>query len=724
MRDKTVSNPPIRFLIYPAQGEVREHVRAEFFGRVLSQRVGRPVVVELARTYEAIEQELAADRVDMVWATAEQCNAFEPKARAVLRAVRAGRSHYHAALICRAREPLSLQGLQGARAAWVAPMSTGGHLLAIRHLEAQGLAPSEVLAEQRFVGSYRNAVLAVLEGTADLTSLYTPHPDEYAVRALLAERVGGAERQLTAFAFTEPTLSDGLILTSRMPEEASAAIITALTSLTHEGGGLDSMLGMFDIEGFTLTSSVRSQRLRPTPSARTEFLAAELDGDGRCRRLWSSTGMAFGQDVRGQEGRTLEEALPPEASAILGSLVRAARHNGVVGRVECRLEVGGETRLYAAEATPRGAPPGEPSPCTALLVRDITEQQHLELELYRLASFPLLHPEPMLELSPAGALVYANPAANHAFPDLQVLGTGHPLVETTLEWVRRGKPGESLPLVHLGGRYWELMASVLPETRTLRLFVKDVTARKQIEARLLHSDRMAALGSLASRVGHEMNNPLAFMMANLSFAREEISRLREALRAGQTPSRLEDLDEVVDALGESLEGGERLKTIIQDLRILAREPPTHRARVDLHPVLEDALKLLRNELRHRARLEKDFQPVPTVEADEARLGQVFLNLMLNAVQAMSEQDAQRNVLRVSTRTGPGGEAIVEVQDTGAGMTPEVLSRLFEPFFTTRSNSAGMGLSVCHAIVTSLGGTLRAESELGTGTLFTVTLPTT
>ncbi|MDC0708245.1 PhnD/SsuA/transferrin family substrate-binding protein [Stigmatella sp. ncwal1] len=724
MRDKNVSSPPIRFLIYPAQGEVREHVRAEFFGRALSQRVGRPIVVEMARTYEAIEQELAADRVDIVWATAEQCNAFESKARAILRAVRAGRYHYHAALICRAQEPLTLKQLQGTRAAWVAPMSTGGHLLAIRHLEAQGLIPAEVFAEQRFVGSYRNALLAVAEGTSDMASLFTTHPDEYTVRARLAERVGVAARQLTAFAFTEPTLADGLILTSRLSEEDCAAIVSALTTMTQDGSGLDPLLGSFNIEGFALATSSRSPAQPFSPIQRTEFLAAEVDAEERCSKLWSFTGLAFGQEVSGREGLSLEEALPPEASALLGALVRATRHSGVGGRVEYRLESGGESRLYAAEAAPRGARSGGTSPRTTLLVRDITEQQALEVDLYRLASFPLLHPEPMMELSLNGALHYANPAASHAFPDLQALGASHPLVETTLEWVRRGKPGESPPLVHLAGRYWELMVSVLQETGTLRLFVKDVTSRKQIEARLLHADRMAALGSLASRVGHEMNNPLAFLMANLSFAREEISRLRESLRSDPVPTRLEDLNEVMDALGESLDGAERLKTIIQDLRTLAREPPTHRARVDLHPVLEDALKLVRNELRHRGRLEKDFQPVPTVEADEARLGQVFLNLMINAVQAMSEQDAQRNVLRVSTRTGPAGEAIVEVQDTGAGMTPEVLSRLFEPFFTTRSNSAGMGLSVSHAIVTSLGGTLRAESELGTGTLFTVTLPAT
>jgi signal transduction histidine kinase len=144
--------------------------------------------------------------------------------------------------------------------------------------------------------------------------------------------------------------------------------------------------------------------------------------------------------------------------------------------------------------------------------------------------------------------------------------------------------------------------------------------------------------------------------------------------------------------------------------------------VDVRHVLEDSLALVQNELRHRARLERDFQQVPLVDADEAKLGQVFLNLMLNAVQAMSDRDAARNVLRVATRTTPAGEVLVEVDDTGEGMKPEVLAHIFEPFFSTRPGSMGMGLSVCHAIVTSLGGTLRVESQPGVGTRATVTLP--
>ncbi|WNG41130.1 PhnD/SsuA/transferrin family substrate-binding protein [Archangium violaceum] len=718
----TTPAAPIRFLLSPSLGEVKEHVRAEFFSRALTQRLGRSVVVELAPSYEALEREVEEGRVDLAWATAEQCTTFEPQSRAVLRAVRAGRWYYHAALVCRADHPLTLKTLKGTRAAWVAPRSTGGYLLPARHLTQRGLPPAETFAEERYHGTYRKALLALLSGEADVASIYSSHPEENTVRAYLAEHVGADERRLIPFEFTEPTLSDGLILTSRLPEADAATLVSILTTLAGDGAGLEPLLGLFDSEGFVLSSPPSPRRPPPRKVQRAEYLAVELDAQERCLRLWTPTGSAFGRDLRHAEGQSLKAVLGPEAGDALVALARAARISGVGGRVEYRLEVEGETRWYTAEATVRLPTRGPGDTTTALLVRDVTELRALEDELYRMASFPLLHPEPMLELGSNGELRYANPAAHTAIPDLVVRGVAHPLVEAALAWARRGvSSGETPPLVQLGGRYWELTVSPLVDPEGLRVFAKNVTARKQMEAQLFKADRMAALGSLAAAVGHEMGNPLAYMLANLGFAREELGRMKQALRA-QGHELAGDLDDVLEALTESTDGADRLKTIVQDLRMLSRTPPEHREPVEVVPLLENALSLVRGELRHRARLEKDFRPVPLVEGDEARLGQVFVNLLLNAVQAMSELDATRNVLRVATYTGPAGEAVVEVQDTGVGMPPEVLARLFEPFFTTRPASMGLGLSVSHAIVTSLGGSLRAESREGMGTTLTVILP--
>ncbi|MBN1210495.1 MAG: PhnD/SsuA/transferrin family substrate-binding protein [Myxococcaceae bacterium] len=719
-----LSSPPIRFLTYPLLGVVKEHVRAEFFGRALSQRLGRPVLVEQAPSYEFVEEELNAGRVDMALATAEQCDLFVPRARTVLRAVRAGRWYYHAAFICRAGEALTLERLRGKRAAWVAPLNTAGHLLPKRHLASLGLPANELLGSQRFYGTYRQALLAVLSGEADFTSLVTTHTDEYTVRARMAERVGADEHLLKPFAFSGPTLADGLIITHRLPEAEASRLVSAITAMSHDAGDMDLVLAPFDIEGFAPVrgTSVEAPALRT--ARRSEVLALELDAEEVCQRVWSSTGTAFGQRLHDAEGRALTELFPVAATTPLLSLVRSTRHNNVSGRVHFRMEAGGRTRLYGAEASLRPSQPGEERPCVGLLVRDVTDMDALEQDVYRLAAFPLLHPDPMLELGREGHVRYANLPAHNSFPDLLELNTRHPLVLAALAHARRGVSSEAPALVQLGTRYWEVVATPLQDNESLRVFAKDVTARKQMEASLLHENRMGTLGSLAGRVGHHMNNPLAFLMSNLSFAREEIGRLRESLRTGREELTLAEVDEILDALSESQQGAERLKTIVEDLRLLAREPPRYKARVNVHPLLEDTLKLARGELQHRARLEKDLQPVAMVEADEARLGQVFLNLVLNAMQAMPEERAARNVLRVATRTGPAGEVIVEVQDTGTGMSPDVLEGLFEPFFTTRPNakSLGMGLPVSHAIVTSLGGTLRVKSEPGVGTLFTVTLP--
>ncbi|HYI01738.1 PhnD/SsuA/transferrin family substrate-binding protein [Hyalangium sp.] len=716
-------SPPIRFLLYPTNGVVREHVRADLFGRVLSQRLGRPVIVEVARTYEEVVQELAAGRVDMAWATAEQCDQFEPQARAVLRAVRAGRWHYHAALVCRADAPLTLERLRGTRAAWVAPLSTGGYLLPRRYLETQGLSPSELFSEQRFYGSYRKALLVVLSGEADFTAQYTTHPDEHTIRAHMADRIGADECRLKCFAVSGPTLSDGIILTSRLAEEDAAVLISVLTGMLHDGSGMEPLLGLFNIEGFALVQGTGQVQSQPLPTSHSvEHVVVELDARGCCQHLWSSTGRAFGQAVHEAGGRTLREVLPTEAAERLETLARAVQISGVGGRHEYLMELEGKTHLYAVQAMPRPASSGEVSRGISLLVRDITESSSLDGEVYRLASFPLLHPDPMMELELGGTLRYANPTAHAAFPDLLAQGPGHPLVETALASIQRAVPNEAPPVVHLAGRYWELAITAMQDNENLRVFAKDVTARKQVESSLMHADRMASLGSLAARVGHQMNNPLAWLMANLSFAREEVARLQEHLTTGKGDMARSEIDEILNALGEALEGAEGLKTIVQDLHVLTREPARYRARVSVHAVLENTLKLIRGELRHRARLEKDFQPVPPVETDEARLGQVFLNLVLHAVQAMSEQGEARNVLRVATRTGSAGEVVIEIQDTGAGMTAEVLARLFEPSFTALPSSVGMGLSVSHAIVLSLGGSLSAESQAGVGTRFTVTLP--
>lgn len=472
------TSTPIRFLVYPTQGEVREHVRAEFLGRLLAERLGRPVVVEIATTYEQVEEEIAEGRVDLAWATAEQCDRFELEARAVLRVVRVGRWYYHSALICRADKPLGLRDLRGKRAAWVAPLNTGGHLLAARYLTSQGLPPEETFSEQRFLGSYRRALLAVLDGEADVTSIYVSHADEPTARAFLAERLGTDEERLMPFAFTGQTLADGLVLTRRLSREAAATLVSVLTEMSHEGAGLDLRVSPFNAEGFVLPSAA-PPTLSSRPQQRSEYLLVELDRQERCQRLWSSSDRAFGRVLAGSEGWSLNEVLGAEAGVPLTALARATRSRGVGGRVEYTVHGTGKPRWYTAEATPLPPVyPGERASGTTLLVRDTTDSRALEEELYRLASFPMLHPEPLLEVGLNGKLRYANRAAHTAFPDLLERGPEHPLIQAALTQHASAPTAEGSPRAYeQGGHSWELMVSLLPDSENLRVIAKDLRRR-------------------------------------------------------------------------------------------------------------------------------------------------------------------------------------------------------------------------------------------------------
>jgi PAS domain S-box-containing protein len=255
--------------------------------------------------------------------------------------------------------------------------------------------------------------------------------------------------------------------------------------------------------------------------------------------------------------------------------------------------------------------------------------------------------------------------------------------------------------------------------KVVRMFgtAQDVTEQKQLEARVILSDRLASLGTMAAGVGHEINNPLASVMSNLDLIAEEIRMI-----SGSSPSgRIRDIGEMVN---EARLGAERVRKIVRGLRTFSRIEKEHRVTLDVKEVLELSINMAFSEIRYRARLVKDYGTTPPVEADEARLGQVFINLLVNAAQAIPEGNADQNEIRLITRTDAAGMAVVEVRDTGNGISPEALPHIFDPFFTTRAigEGTGLGLSICHGIVGSLGGSISVESEAGKGARFRVTLP--
>jgi two-component system, NtrC family, sensor kinase len=237
------------------------------------------------------------------------------------------------------------------------------------------------------------------------------------------------------------------------------------------------------------------------------------------------------------------------------------------------------------------------------------------------------------------------------------------------------------------------------------------------QSRLIHSDRRVSLGRTVASVGHEINNPLVYVISNLAFVHGELSHARRELSE-------EEQRALLQALEEAREGAERVHFIAQDLKTLARADDESTGPVDVAGVLRDVAKMASHELQGRARLVGECAGVPLVRANATRLGQVLLNLIVNGAQAIPPGDVERNEIRVSARVSAPDRVTVDVRDTGCGIPAENLERIFDPFFTTKpvGEGTGLGLAVCLNIIESLGGTITVDSQPGKGTTFHLTLP--
>jgi CheY-like chemotaxis protein len=236
-----------------------------------------------------------------------------------------------------------------------------------------------------------------------------------------------------------------------------------------------------------------------------------------------------------------------------------------------------------------------------------------------------------------------------------------------------------------------------------------------MQEQLMISDRMASIGILAAGVAHEINNPLACVIANLELSTRDLAELAQ---------RVDGTDSLREQLRDAREAAERLRLIVRDLKVFSRAEEDQRSAVDVQRVIDSSLRMAWNEIRHRAQLVRDYQSVPMVHASESRLGQVFLNLIVNAAQAIPPGRTEHNQIRIHLRTDALGRAVTEIADTGPGMPPEVLKNLFTPFFTTKPAGVGtgLGLTICQRIISDLGGEISVQSEAGKGTVFRVCLP--
>jgi PAS domain S-box-containing protein len=249
-----------------------------------------------------------------------------------------------------------------------------------------------------------------------------------------------------------------------------------------------------------------------------------------------------------------------------------------------------------------------------------------------------------------------------------------------------------------------------------QVVVRDVSERKQVQAQLLLSDRLSSLGRLASGVAHEINNPMAYVTLNLELLASRLAQLSPPVDP-KVAARMQE------AVQSAREGAERVRQIVKTLTAFGRGDEERVGSVDVNAVMDSAIDVAAMQLHHTGRVVRDYAKGTVATANAFRLGQVFVNLLLNAVDALPEGETA-NLVRVRTYTDGDGRVVTEVRDNGIGIPANAKSRIFDPFFTTKGVGKGMGLglSVCHTIVTSLGGEISCTSTPCEGTTFRVVLP--
>jgi len=266
---------------------------------------------------------------------------------------------------------------------------------------------------------------------------------------------------------------------------------------------------------------------------------------------------------------------------------------------------------------------------------------------------------------------------------------------------------------------------------------------KQLEdahSQLLQSEKLASIGQLAAGVAHEINNPIGFVNSNLNTLKGYVGKLLELIAVYQSlesmlpqdtslqqrlanakkTSDFEYLQEDIGLLiAESIEGTSRVRRIVQDLRDFSRAGEMEWQTVDIHQGLDSTLNVVWNEIKYKAEVVKQYGELPPVECLPSQLNQVFMNLLVNAAQAIPERG------QIVLRSGVRGEEVwISIADNGAGIPAHVLPRIFDPFFTTKpiGTGTGLGLSVSYGIISKLSGRIEVESQVDVGTTFTIWLP--
>lgn len=255
----------------------------------------------------------------------------------------------------------------------------------------------------------------------------------------------------------------------------------------------------------------------------------------------------------------------------------------------------------------------------------------------------------------------------------------------------------------------------LLRSRFERKIQEKVKLVKDVESQLIQMEKMASLGTLAAGIAHEINNPLSFLISNLESLRDFVKYFADEPSVDEQHKKTL-LEDFLPMTEESLEGALRIKKIVSDLRTFSRHSETKKSRLDINQILESTLTIIWNEIKYKTTIFKDYQAKSAILGDPTQLSQVFLNILINATQAIAE----KGTITLSSYEEEKN-VYIKISDTGCGITAENLLKVFDPFFSTKKGP-GLGLSVSYNIIKQHGGDIKAESAPGKGTTFIITLP--
>ena len=452
------------------------------------------------------------------------------------------------------------------------------------------------------------------------------------------------------------------------------------------------------------------------------------------RRVVDANGAA--RALLGGEQSTLSGAVIDELPESLWDLIAS----GTGDRIEVEVSSAeGRRSVLAVSSTPNALPG-----LHLLLLRDISARRKRETMSERYELLVRHTHDIVLFLDRHGKIIEANDAAVNAYGytreellDLTVADLRNPATRfevepqierafatgVNLETMHRRKDGTEFP-VEVGSR----SAMVGGELMLLSV-IRDITDRRQIQAGLVQADRLSTFGMMAAGIAHEINNPLAYAMTNVDVLARRLATLAASSRvlASGDASAAAELTTALEQCAEMIviaqEGMGRVRSIVRDLKMFSRDDAGAQERVDVRAVLESSINIARGEIRHRARVVREYRAVPFVSGSASRLGQVFLNLLVNAAHAIREGRSDGEI-RVVTQTSVSGEAIIDIVDNGVGIEASAIDRIFDPFVTTKAagEGTGLGLHIARTIARAAGGDVRASSRVGFGTTMQVSLP--